>query len=475
VYGPYKPARPPGPGRRFRLLPRAPDTGRVKIPQERRLATDIPGPRSRELLARRSDAIPKAVFNTVPIFVEAASGSIVRDVDGNQLIDFGAGLAVLNVGNAAPSVVEAIRDQADRYTHTCFHVTLNEPYLELAERLNGLVPGEHPKQTMLVNSGAEAVENAVKAARYFTGRSAVVAFDHAFHGRTHMAMSLTAKVMPYKQGFGPFAPEVYRLPFSYPYRCPTGEAPEECGPRCAAFAIAEMEKHIGPENIACVIAEPVQGEGGFVVPGPAFLSRLKEFCGEHGILFIADEVQTGFARTGRWFGIEHFDVVPDLVVTAKALGGGLPIAAVTGRADVLESIHVGGLGGTFGGNPIACAAALEVIETIDRDGLLDRAERVGTTLRRGLDGIAEQMDLVGEVRGLGAMVAMELVDDRTTKHPAKGAAARVIEECYGQGLIVLKAGTHDNVVRLLPPLTISDELLEEGLGILEKAVATASE
>jgi 4-aminobutyrate aminotransferase/(S)-3-amino-2-methylpropionate transaminase len=446
----------------------------MEIPQERRLATEIPGPRSRQLFERRSTAIPKAAFNTVPIFVEAASGAIVLDVDGNQLIDFGAGLAVLNVGNAAPAVVEAIRDQAERYTHTCFHVALNEPYLALAEKLNALVPGDQPKQTMLVNTGAEAVENAVKAARYFTGRPAVVAFDHAFHGRTHMAMTLTAKVMPYKQGFGPFAPEVYRLPFSYPYRCSTGETPEECGPRCADFAVAEMEKHIGPENIACVIAEPVQGEGGFVVPGPGFLSRLQEFCREHGILFIADEVQTGFGRTGRWFGIEHFDVVPDLVATAKALGGGLPIGAITGRADVLEGIHVGGLGGTFGGNPVACAAALEVIDTIERDGLLERADRVGQVLRDGLEGIAEEFDLVGDVRGLGAMMAMELVDDPATKHPAKGAATRIIEECYAQGLIVLKAGTYDNVVRLLPPLTIDEDLVEEGLGILEKAVSTAS-
>jgi 4-aminobutyrate aminotransferase / (S)-3-amino-2-methylpropionate transaminase / 5-aminovalerate transaminase len=446
----------------------------VEIPQERRLTTEIPGPRSRELLARRAAAVPRAVFNTVPVFVEAASGAIVRDVDGNQLIDFGAGLAVLNVGNTAPGVVEAIAEQADRFTHTCFHVTMNEPYLELAERLNELIPGDHPKRTMLVNSGAEAVENAVKAARYFTGRPAVVAFDHAFHGRTHMAMSLTAKVMPYKQGFGPYAPEVYRLPFSYPYRCPTGEASEDCGPRCAEYVIAEIEKHIGPENVACMVAEPVQGEGGFVVPGPEFLPRLVEFCQSHGILLIADEVQTGFGRTGRWFGVEHFGVVPDLVASAKALGGGLPIGAVTGRAEVLEDIHVGGLGGTFGGNPVACAAALEVIETIERDGLLERAERLGVSLRDGLERIRDQFELVGDVRGVGAMVAMELVDDRATKRPAKGAATRIIEECYGQGLIVLKAGTHDNVVRLLPPLTISEDLVEEGLGVLEKAVASAS-
>ncbi len=447
----------------------------MELPQERRLVTEIPGPRSRELMARREAAVPKAVFNTVPVFVERASGAIVEDVDGNRFIDFGAGLAVLNVGNAPPGVVDAIRKQAEAYTHTCFHVTLNEPYVALAERLNELTPGDHEKRTMLVNSGAEAVENAIKVARYFTGRSAVVTFDHSFHGRTLMAMSLTAKVMPYKRGFGPFAPEVYRLPFSYPYRCPTGQPPERCGPSCADLVIEEMDTHIGPESIAAVIAEPVQGEGGFVVPAPEFLPRLAEFCREHGILFVADEVQTGFGRTGRWFGIEHSGVVPDVVTTAKALGGGLPIAGVTARAEIMDAVHVGGLGGTFGGNPLAAAAALEVIGTIERDGLLDLAERVGGRLLAGLRDLQDRYDVVGDVRGLGAMVAMELVDDRGTKHPAQGAAGRIIEECYKQGLITLKAGTYDNVIRLLPPLTIDEDLLEEGLGLLEKAVAAATQ
>jgi 4-aminobutyrate aminotransferase/(S)-3-amino-2-methylpropionate transaminase len=446
----------------------------MDIPQERHLATEIPGPRSRELLARRESAVPKAVFNTVPVFAERARGAIVQDVDGNRFIDFGAGLAVLNVGNAAPQVVEAIRRQAEAYTHTCFHVTMNEPYVALAERLNQLTPGDHRKRTMLVNSGAEAVENAVKVARYFTGRPAVVTFDHSFHGRTLMAMSLTAKVMPYKLGFGPFAPEVYRLPFAYPYRCPTGQPPERCGPSCADLVIDEIEKHIGPESVACLVAEPVQGEGGFVVPAPEFLPRLKAFCESHGILFVADEVQTGFGRTGTWFGIEQFDVVPDIVATAKALGGGLPIGGLTARADIMDAVHVGGLGGTFGGNPLACAAALEVIATIERDGLLERAHRVGGVLLDGLRDLAERYDVIGDVRGLGAMLAMELVEDRETKHPAKAAASAVIEECWKQGLITLKAGTYDNVVRLLVPLTIEDHLVEEGMGILDKALATAT-
>jgi 4-aminobutyrate aminotransferase/(S)-3-amino-2-methylpropionate transaminase len=380
--------------------------------QQRRLVTEIPGPRSRELMARRAGAVPAAVFNTVPVFTESASGAIVQDVDGNRLIDLGAGLAVLNVGNASPAVVEAVARQAERYTHTCFHVTLNEPYLELAERLNALTPGDHEKRTMLVNSGAEAVENAVKIARHATGRSGVVAFGHAFHGRTLLAMTLTAKVSPYKQGFGPYAPEVYRLPFAYPYRCPTGAPAERCGESCAAFVIDEIERHIGPANVACLVVEPVLGEGGFVVPGTGFLPALAEFCRRNGIVFVADEIQTGIGRTGRMFGIEHEEVVPDLVTTAKALGGGLPIGAVTGRADLMEHVHVGGLGGTFGGNPIACAAALAVLDQVERERLVERAARLGEIAERRLREMADRHEAIGDVRGRGAMMAIELVEDR---------------------------------------------------------------
>ena len=441
----------------------------MSIPQQRRLVTEIPGPRSKELLDRRALAVPPAVFNTVPVFVQDADGAVLEDVDGNRLIDLGAGLAVLNVGNAAPEVVEAVRRQAEAFTHTCFHVTMHEPYVELAERLNELTPGEHAKQTMLVNSGAEAVENAVKIARHATGRAGVVAFDHAFHGRTLLAMTLTAKDMPYKHGFGPFAPDVHRLPYAYPYRCPAGASPQECGPACAERAIDRM-RELGPGNIACLVVEPVQGEGGFVVPGEGFLEALHAFCREEGIVFIADEVQTGFARTGRWFGIEHSGLVPDLVVSAKGLGGGLPIGAVTGRRELMEGVHVGGLGGTFGGNPIACAAALAVIDLIERDDLCARAERIGERMRGRLETAATETDLIGDVRGLGAMAAVELVDDPDTKEPAKQAAARVIEECYRNGVVVLKAGTYDNVVRLLPPLTIDEQLLDEALGVLAESL-----
>jgi 4-aminobutyrate aminotransferase/(S)-3-amino-2-methylpropionate transaminase len=448
----------------------------MDIPQERRLLTDIPGPKSRAMLERRIEAVPRGVFYTTPIFVEAAAGAIIRDVDGNSLIDLGAGLAVLNTGNADPAVVGAVREQAERFTHTCFHVTMSEPYVALAERLNALAPGKEPRKTMFANSGAEAVENAVKIARYFTKRPAVVVFDHAFHGRTLQAMTMTAKVSPYKEGFGPTAPDIYRLPFAYPYRCPTGgSTPGECAETCAAYAIDEMDRHIGAETIACLVVEPIQGEGGFVVPAPGFLPRLAEYCRDKGILFVADEVQSGMGRTGRWFGIEHEGIVPELITTAKSLAGGLPLSGVTGRADVMESVHVGGLGGTFGGNPLACAAALAVLDTIERDGLLARAERIGDNMTSRLVDMADRYDLIGDVRGRGAMVAMELVEDRGSKAPAKAATARLIEDCYRQGVVILKAGTYDNVIRLLPPLTIGEDLLGEGLDVLEKALATVEE
>lgn len=447
----------------------------MDIAQERRLVTEIPGPRSRALLERRIDAVPRGISSTAPIFVDAASGAIVRDVDGNHLIDLGAGLAVLNVGNSAPAVVEAVRAQLDRFTHTCMHVTMSEPYVALAERLNALVPGDVARKTIFVNSGAEATENAVKIARHATGRSAVVVFDHAFHGRTLLAMSMTAKEMPYKHRFGPFAPEIYRAPMAYPYRCPTGAAPEDCGSSCAEAAITMMEKQVGPESIACILIEPVQGEGGFIVPAPGFIPRLAEFAREHGILFVADEVQTGFGRTGTMFAIEQEGVVPDLVTTAKSLAGGLPLAAVTGRAELMDAVHAGGLGGTYGGNPLSCAAGLAVLDTIEREGLLERANRIGELMISRLRDLQGRFRSIGDVRGRGAMVAMELVEDRRTKSPAKDLASRLIEACYKQGVIILKAGTFDNVIRFLPPLTIDEELLSEAFDVLEKALASAEE
>ncbi len=446
----------------------------MDIPQERKLITEIPGPRSREWFERRAAAVPQGVGAIHPIVTARASNAIVEDVDGNRLIDFATGIAVLNVGHTAPEVVAAIQKQAELDTHSCFHVTANEPYIELAERLNALTPGTFAKKTMFANSGAEAVENAVKIARKATGRSAIVTFDHAFHGRTLLAMSLTAKVMPYKQGMGPFAPEIYRLPFAYPYRCPTGGTPETCAESCLAYALDEMHKHIGEENIAAVIMEPIQGEGGFIVPAPGFVAGIAAFCAANGIVFIADEIQSAMGRAGRWYAIEDEDVVPDLVTTAKSVGGGLPISAVTGRTDIMDAVHPGGLGGTYGGNPVAAAAALAVLGKIEREDLLTRSRAIGETIMASFRSFAERFDMVGDVRGRGAMCAIELVSDRTTKEPLGADAMNgIARRCLEQGVIVLTAGTYGNVVRLLPPITIDDALLEEGLEVLEEALAGA--
>jgi 4-aminobutyrate aminotransferase/(S)-3-amino-2-methylpropionate transaminase len=447
----------------------------MDIPQERKLVTEVPGPRSREWFARRDLAVPKGVANIHRIVTSRASGAIIEDVDGNRLIDFATGIAVLNVGHTAPEIVAAAERQLGLDTHTCFHVTANEPYIELAERLNRLAPGEFDKRTMFANSGAEAVENAVKIARHATGRQAVVAFDHGFHGRTLLAMSLTAKVLPYKQGFGPFAPEVYRLPFAYPYRCPTGGTAETCAESCLAYALDEMHKHIGERNIACVIVEPIQGEGGFVVPSPGFLAGLAEFCREHGIVFIADEIQSGMGRAGRWFAVEDEGIVPDLIATAKSMGGGLPISAVTGRADLMDAVHAGGLGGTYGGNPVAAAAALAVLDLIERDGLLERSRAVGETMAARLLEMQGRHALIGDVRGRAAMRAIELVADRSTKEPIDAATGNaILGECLRNGVVVLKAGTYDNVIRLLPPITIDEALLADGLDVLDRAIGRAS-
>ena len=444
----------------------------MDIPQERKLVTEIPGPRSREWFERRAAAVPQGVGAIHPIVTARASNAIVEDVDGNRLIDFATGIAVLNVGHTAPEVVAAIQKQAELDTHSCFHVTANEPYIELAERLNALTPGTFAKKTMFANSGAEAVENAVKIARKATGRSAIVTFDHAFHGRTLLAMSLTAKVMPYKQGMGPFAPEIYRLPFAYPYRCPTGGTPETCAESCLAYALDEMHKHLGEENIAAVIMEPIQGEGGFIVPAPGFVAGIAEFCSASGIVFIADEIQSAMGRAGRWYAIEDEDVVPDLVTTAKSVGGGLPISAVTGRTDIMDAVHAGGLGGTYGGNPVAAAAAVAVLGKIEREDLLARSRAIGETVMASFSSFAERFDMVGDVRGRGAMCAIELVGDRTTKEPLGADAMNgIARRCLEQGVIVLTAGTYGNVVRLLPPITIDDALLDEGLGVLEEALA----
>ena len=433
-----------------------------RVPQERLLLTEIPGPRSRDLMARRGAAVPAGVGTTLGVFVARAGGGIIEDVDGNRLIDLASGISVTNVGNSAPRVVAAVTEQVERFTHTCFQVTPYMGYVEVCEQLTLLAPGDHEKRTFLVNSGAEAVENAVKVARYATGRSGVVAFDHGFHGRTLLGLSLTGKAMPYKQGFGPFAPEVYRAPYSDPFR----------GSGNLAQTVDVLETMVGASSIACVVVEPIAGEGGFVVPEPGWLAGLAEWCRANGVVFVADEIQSGFGRTGAWFACEHEGVVPDIVTTAKSLGGGLPIGGVTGRADLMDTVHPGGLGGTFGGNPLACAAALAAIETMEAEGLVERAQRIGSVMLSRLQTMAASHSLVGDARGRGAMVAIELVGaDGIT--PDKAAAARVAAACHAQGVLVLTAGTYGNVLRLLPPLVIPDDLLDEGLDILEATLTAA--
>jgi len=440
----------------------------MTVPQQRLLKTEIPGPRSAELHARKQAAVSAGVGTTLPVYVERAGGGILVDVDGNQLIDFGAGIAVVSVGNAAPRVVDAVRAQVADFTHTCFMVTPYEEYVAVAEQLNELTPGDHEKRSALFNSGAEAVENAVKIARSATGRQAIVVFDHAYHGRTNLTMALTAKNMPYKHRFGPFASEIYRVPMAYPFRWPTG--PDNCADEAFEQFVSLVHAQVGEDNCAAVLIEPIQGEGGFVVPAPGFLERVAEWCAGHGILFIADEIQTGFCRTGDWFACEAENVVPDLITTAKGIAGGLPLAGVTGRAEIMDAVHGGGLGGTYGGNPVACAAALATIATIEADGLVARAAAIETLMKERLHQIQADDDRIGDVRGRGAMIAVELVKSGTTE-PDADLTKALLAGAHAAGVIVLSCGTYGNVLRFLPPLTISDELLSEGLDVLTEVLA----
>lgn len=440
--------------------------GGPTLPQERRMVTSIPGPRSQELLARKAAAVAAGVGHTVPIQAVAAGGGVVVDADGNSLIDLGAGIAVTTVGNAHPKVVAAVQEQVAQFTHTCFMVSPYESYVAVAEALNRITPGAHAKKTALFNSGAEAVENAVKIARKYTKKQAVVAFDHGYHGRTNLTMALTAKSMPYKSGFGPFASEVYRAPMSYPFR--DGLA----GPDAAKKAISIIEKQIGADNLAAVIIEPIQGEGGFIVPADGFLPTLVEWCRANDVVFIADEVQTGFARTGAMFASEHFGIVPDLMTTAKGIAGGLPLAAVTGRAEIMDASHTGGLGGTYGGNPIACAAALAAIDVFENDGMIERANELGAVLTERLSQIQAADPRLGDIRGRGAMVAAEFIDPATGE-PDAALTAAVAKACIAEGVIVLTCGTYGNVIRFLPPLSISDDLLHDGLDVVAAALRAA--
>lgn len=441
------------------------------VDQSRHLVTEIPGPKSLELTKRRAAAVSRGVGNTMPVFAARAAGGIVEDVDGNRLIDLGSGIAVTTIGNAAPRVVDAVRAQVADFTHTCFMVTPYESYVAVSEQLNRLTPGSGEKRSVLFNSGAEAVENAVKIARSYTRKPAVVAFDHAYHGRTNLAMALTAKSMPYKSGFGPFAPEIYRAPLSYPFR--DGLVDKELatdGELAARRAIDVITQDVGADNLAAVVIEPIQGEGGFIVPAQGFLPTLLEWCRQHDVVFIADEVQTGFARTGAMFACEHEGIDPDLICIAKGIADGLPLSAVTGRAEIMDAPHPSGVGGTFGGNPVACAAALATIETIETDGLIERAQQIERLMKDRLVALQRTDDRIGDVRGRGAMIAVELVRPGSAE-PDAALTAALAAAAHAAGVIVLTAGTFVNVLRLLPPLTISDELLTEGLDVLGACLA----
>jgi 4-aminobutyrate aminotransferase/(S)-3-amino-2-methylpropionate transaminase len=443
------------------------NTDSARVEQRRKLVTAIPGPRSKVLHERKVSAVSAGVGTGLPIYVERAGGGILVDVDGNHLIDFGSGIAVTTVGNSSPRVVEAVKGQVDDFTHTCFMVTPYEEYVAVCERLNALTPGDGEKRSALFNSGSEAVENAIKIARTFTGRTAIITFDHAYHGRTNLTMALTAKNMPYKQGFGPFAGEIYRVPMAYPYRWPTGA--DHCAEEAFEEFVSQVHTQVGEQNTAAVIIEPIQGEGGFIVPPAGYLGRIADWCAQNGILFIADEIQTGFCRTGDWFASEHEGVVPDLVTTAKGIAGGLPLAAVTGRADVMDSVHGGGLGGTYGGNPVACAAALAAMETMEAEDLCGRARQIEALFMPRLRDLAGKFDVIGEVRGRGAMLAIELVSGGADKTPNPALTGALNAYCHSQGVVTLTAGTFGNVLRFLPPLSAGDDLLNEGLDILEQA------
>lgn len=440
-------------------------------PEQRRiLATAVPGPKSLKLQEQRDVELAGGFGTTLPVFVERAGGGILVDVDGNHIIDLASGIAVTSVGASEPAVVRRLSEQAERFTHTCFMVTEYEGFVDVAAALNRLTPGSHAKKTALFTTGAEAVENAIKIARTATGRSAVVVLGHAYHGRTLLTMSMTAKNVPYKEGFGPFAPEIYRVPSPYPFRWPTGAA------NAAAEALAALEDviltQIGAHNVAAIVAEPIQGEGGFIVPPPGYLKGVQELATEHGIVFVADEIQTGLARTGAMFACEHEGVVPDLITTAKALAGGMPLSAVTGRAELMDSVAPGGLGGTYAGNPVACAAALGALETIERQNLVQRAREIEERVLPRLAALGGPGSPVGEVRGRGAMLAVEFVRPGT-KEPAPEAARAVAAHCHREGVLTLVCGTYGNVIRLLPPLVIPMELLDEALDVIEAAVKSA--
>ncbi|MFZ5632766.1 MAG: 4-aminobutyrate--2-oxoglutarate transaminase [Bacillota bacterium] len=436
------------------------------------IKTPIPGPKSLELMELRKKCVPRGISNAAPVFVREAKGAVITDVDGNQFIDLAGGIGTINAGHSPDEVVGAVKEQMDRYIHTCFHVAMYEPYVRLAGKLAAITPGDYEKKTMFANSGAEAVENAVKLARKHTKKTGIIALECAFHGRTLMAMTMTSKVRPYKYGFGPFAPEVYKIPSGYCYRCYFGLSYPGCEMKCVKNLERFFTAECSPDHVAALIAEPVQGEGGFIVPPPEFLPGLKQVCHKYGILFIADEIQTAFGRTGKMFACEHYGLEPDMITLAKSLAAGFPLSAVTGRAEVMDSADTGEIGGTYGGNPLSCVAALQVIDKMQNDDLPARAGEIGRKIMERLKAIQEKHPVVGDVRGLGAMVAVELVKDRATKEPAREITSRILTECHKKGVIAISAGIYSNVLRFLAPLVITDGQLFQALNVLEEAFDT---
>jgi 4-aminobutyrate aminotransferase/(S)-3-amino-2-methylpropionate transaminase len=439
------------------------------------LKTAVPGPKSQQAFEARREAVPRGAYNITPVVIARGEGAMLEDLDGNRFLDFAGGIGVLNAGHAPPAVVRAIQQQAEKFLHSCFHVTVNEPYLRLAEAMNRITPGNFPKKTFFVNSGAEAVENAVKVARAATRRPGIICFEDAFHGRTLLALSLTSKVAPYKDHFGPYAPDVHRMPYAYCYRCPWGKKFPGCNIECGHFLSDFFKRYVEPDTVAAILFEPVLGEGGFVTPPPEYYPILARLAREHGILLIADEVQTGFGRTGQMWASQHYGLEPDILIASKSLASGLPIASITGRAEILDAPHEGSLGGTFGGNPVAAAAALATIELFEKHDLPARARKIGERVRARFEELWKKCPTVGNVRGLGAMMALEFVRDRATKEPAKDLVQAIVRLCYERGLIVIPAGTYGNVIRTLMPLVITDDQLDEGLDVLEAAIVEASQ
>jgi len=438
-----------------------------KVPN---IVTTPPGPKSREMVEKRNDLIPPGVYLVQPITIAESKGAVMKDIDGNVYIDFTSGIAVVSLGHCVEEIVETISDQAAKLIHSCIHVVNYIPYLDLAKRLTEVTPGDFKKRAIMLNSGSEAVENAVKIVRQHTGRPGIISFQNSFHGRSYMAMTLTGKWDPYKVGFGPYCPGVYHTPFAYCYRCLFHLEYPGCGLACLHYIEkAVLKTQVPPDQVAAIISEPIQGEGGFITPPPEYFKELKALCEAHGIYLIIDEIQTGFGRTGKMWGIEHWGIVPDVMTMAKAIASGLPLSAVVARDELMKDVYPGSLGGTYGGNPIACATALKVLELIEREKVVEQAAKLGKKVRKRLDEFYEEFEVIGEVRGKGPMVAMELVKDRKTKEPDKDAAGKVMKECLESGLLTLKAGLYSNCIRLHPPLTISDDLLEKGLNIMEEA------